>query len=107
MNNKKAKFYMRVRQQEREYLVSVCDKKLLGETVEGDDIELYVSERFFGGKLVSLEECLLEMRKATSFNLIGKQIVDAAIKERLVSELAVLWVDCQKHGNVGHVMLIR
>jgi hypothetical protein len=101
------KYYLRIRQTEKEYLVSICDEALLGKTVSDGDIELYVNEQFFGGNLSSIERCLQEIIKATNCNLIGEDIVKAAIEERLCSEYAVMWINCKKHGRVGHVMIIR
>ena len=107
MTKDEQRFYLRVRQTEKEYLVTVCDEKLLGETICDGDVELYVNERFFGGELATINQCLEEMSRATSCNLIGFEIVNAAVENRLVSELAVMWIDCEKNGKVGHVMLIR
>lgn len=103
----KKQFYLRARRTENEYLVTVCDKNLLGKTLCDGELELYVNDRFFGGELSSLEECIEEMCKATSLNLIGSKIVDAAVENRMVNELAVMWIKCPKNGKVGHVMLIR
>ena len=107
MNKKEQRFYLKARQTEKDYLVTVCDEKLLGETVCDGEVELYVNERFFGGELATIEQCLTEMNKATSCNLIGFEIVNAAVQNRIVSDLAVMWIDCKKNGRVGHVMLIR
>ncbi|NHJ46335.1 MAG: DUF424 family protein [Asgard group archaeon] len=104
---KKQLFYLRSRQIENEYLVSICDSHLLGETLCEGDVELYVNERFFSGELVTVEKCLVEMAKATNLNIIGKAIVEAAIKERMINEHSVMWIDCQKNGRVAHAMLIR
>ncbi|MCE7744510.1 MAG: DUF424 family protein, partial [Candidatus Heimdallarchaeota archaeon] len=52
---KKQLFYLRVRQTERDYLVTVCDKELLGKTICEGELELYVNDRFFGGDLVSAD----------------------------------------------------
>ena len=49
----------------------------------------------------------LQKIKASSFNLIGKEIVDAAIEKRMVNELAVMWINCKDNGKVGHVMFLR
>lgn len=104
---KKQLFYLRVRQTERDYLVTVCDKELLGKTICDGELELCVNDRFYGGDLVPIEKCLEQMRIATSFNLIGKGIVDAAVEKRMVNELAVMWINCKDNGKVGHVMFIR
>ncbi|MBN1331208.1 MAG: DUF424 family protein [Candidatus Heimdallarchaeota archaeon] len=104
---KNQKFYLRARRTEKEYLVSVCDADLLGKTLCEGELELCVSERFFGGELVSLERCLEEMWKASSLNLIGTAIVTAAIKERMINELSVMWINCPENGRTGHAMLLR
>jgi hypothetical protein len=107
LKKKQQLFYLRSRKIEQEYLVSVCDSQLLGETLCEGDVELFVNERFFSGELVTIEKCIEEMAKATSLNLVGKAIVEAAIKERLINELSVMWIKCQNHGKVAHAMLIR
>lgn len=104
---KQKMIYLRVRDTGREYLVTACDEKLLGATISEGELELYVSEHFFGGELVPIEKCLQEMMKATSFNLIGEDIVNAAIKARLVNEFSVLWINSPNHGRVGHVLFVR
>ncbi|MBK5114701.1 MAG: DUF424 family protein [Candidatus Heimdallarchaeota archaeon] len=104
---KKQLFYLRVRQTQKEYLVTVCDKELLGKTVSEGELELCVNDHFYGGDLVPLEKCLEQLRIASSFNLIGKGIVDAVIENRMVNELAVMWINCKDHGKVGHVMFLR
>ena len=100
-------YYIKSRQTEKEYLVAICDEELLGETVCEDDLELFISERFFGGELVTLEKCLEELEKATTCNLFGESIVDEAVKRRIVCDIAVKWINCPKNGRVGHVMLMR
>ncbi len=104
---KKQLFYLRVRQTQKEYLVTVCDEDLLGKTICEGELELCINDRFFGGELVPLEKCLEQMKIATNFNLIGKTIVDAAVENRMVNELAVMWINCPDHGKVGHVMFLR
>jgi len=104
---KKQRFYLRARQTEKEYLVAICDAELLGKTLTDGELELYISERFFGGELVHQEKCLEEMWKATSLNIIGTAIVELAIEHRLINEQSVLWINCPTHGKVGHAMLLR
>jgi len=103
----KQQFYLRVHQTEKEFMVSACDADLLGETLSEDELDLCVSERFFGGELVPIDTCLEALKKASSFNIIGSAIVKAAIDERLVNEISVKWIECKDHGKVGHAMLLR
>lgn len=105
--SKKQLFYLRVHQIQEEYLVTVCDAELLGKTICEGELELCVNERFYRGELSSLEDCLKQMDKATSLNLVGKSIVEAAIKNRLVNELSVKWINCNENGQVALAMLIK
>jgi hypothetical protein len=105
--NDQQRFYLRTRQTEGEYLVSVCDEELLGETICEGEVELCVNERFYSGELVTLERCLTEMEKATSLNLMGRSIVTAAVEKRFINELSVRWINCQKNGRVAHALLMR
>ncbi len=107
MTKKEQRVYLRVRRTEKDYLVTACDENLLGETLIDGEVELYVNERFFGGDLVTINHCLEEMKKATNCNLIGSEIVNAAVENRIVSDLAVMWLECKKNGRIGHVMLLR
>ena len=107
MPKKNQLFHLRARRTEKEYLVSVCDENILGETLCDGEVEIYVNERFFRGELVSIDKCLEELSKASNFNIFGTEIVNEAIKHRLVNELSVHWIDCTKNGRVGHAMLIR
>ena len=100
-------YCLRTRRTENEYLVAICDAHLIGATICDDNIELFVSEHFFGREVISKEKCLKEMYKASNLNLIGKSIVETAIEEHMINEHSVMWINCPKHGKVGHAILLR
>ena len=93
--------YIRTARHNRDTLVAVCDAELLGCTLEGGQVPFEVNERFYGGDLSSLEEALEAMSKATICNIVGKRIVEAAIRCRMVHEAAVIYF-----GDVPHAQIV-
>lgn len=93
--------YVRSIRHGRDTIVAVCDADILGETLEGGRVPFKVSKRFYGGTLASLDEALNAMRKATICNIVGKRIVEAAIKKQMVQKTAVIYI-----GDIPHAQLV-
>jgi len=85
----------------RDTVVAVCDAELLGKTLQGGRVPFKVSESFYKGVLADLDEAISAMRRATICNLVGKRIVNAAIKNRMVHESAVIFF-----GDIPHAQII-
>jgi hypothetical protein len=93
--------YVRTVRSGKDTLVAVCDSEILGKTLEGGRVPFEVSERFYKGTIANLEEALDAMRKATICNIVGKRIVEAAIKNRLVHRSAVIYL-----GDIPHAQIV-
>ncbi len=87
--------YVKVHVVGPEIIVAACDKELLGSVVKDPSrkIHLYVDPAFFGGELKDINTFLEILSKASSANLVGKDVVEAAIQARLVHNDAVLNVN--------------
>ena len=96
-----ADVYIKSMRHGRDTLVAVCDAELLGKTLEGGSVPFKVSESFYKGVLADLEEALKAMRRATICNLVGKRIVEAAIKNKIVHKAAVIYF-----GDVPHAQIV-
>lgn len=93
--------YIRIIRHGRDTLVAVCDAEILGKTLEGGRVPFNVSERFYKGTKGNLEEALEAMSKGTICNIVGKRIVDAAIKKNLVQKSSIIYF-----GKVPHAQII-
>ncbi|UCD44103.1 MAG: DUF424 family protein [Candidatus Bathyarchaeota archaeon] len=93
--------YLRSTRHGRDTVVAVCDAELLGKTLEGGRAPFCVSERFYKGTPAGVEEALEAMSKATICNIVGKRIVEAAIKNGMVQESAVIYL-----GDVPHAQIV-
>ena len=94
--------YLRTSRHGRDTIVAVCDIELLGKTLLGGRVPFKVNEDFYKGISGSIEEAIEAMRRATICNLVGKRIVDAAVKERMVHSKAVIYL-----GDVPHAQIVR
>jgi hypothetical protein len=86
----------------KDTVVAVCDEEILGATLEGGRVPFKVSEGFYGGALGEVDEALDAMRQATICNLVGKRIVEAAIRRKMVHERAVIYF-----GDVPHAQIVK
>ena len=94
--------YLKTSRHGRDTLVAVCDAELIGKTLEGGRIPFNVSEAFYKGIIGDVDEALEAMKRATICNLVGKRIVEAAIKSKMVHERAVIYF-----GDIPHAQVVR
>lgn len=97
-------FYINVWIRGKDVMVAVCDADLLGRTFREGGLKLDVKESFYGGRLVSLEEALDILKGASIGNLVGRNIVANAIREGLIHEDAVLWIEDQPHAQFINII---
>ncbi len=94
--------YMNVIEVRGEKIVAICDRDLLGLKLVESNKVLHVDPRFYGGQLVPLSIAIREARTATILNLVGENIVNAAIKEGLIHPLAIIRI-----AGVPHAQAVR
>jgi hypothetical protein len=83
-------------------MVNICDEELLGLTVKGDKLEMYISKEYFGGDLINLDEALKLIRKSQIINLAGTRIVKYTLEANLASKLAV-----KRVGSTSFLMIFK
>jgi len=66
-------------------------------------VVLYVSEEFYKGSLVSLEEAIDIVQQSTIVNMVGRSIVESAVERGLVHPEAVLKIDGVPHAQIVKV----
>lgn len=78
--------YIKMHISQTKRILAVCDSELVGKKCSEEERCLTVSEYFYKGELVSYKKAVLEMRKADSLNIVGKNAVELAIKEGMISK---------------------
>jgi hypothetical protein len=71
-------------------VVAICDTELLGKKFEEGKFQLDVKESFFKGEETNEEKAIELMKEMAvedaTFNIIGKESINAAIKAEIISE---------------------
>ncbi len=88
--------------QGRHVIVAACDAELLDKSLQYGKIKFIVRKDFYGGSRVFLEEAIEIMKIGTIINLVGKQIVNGALKHGLVHPNAIINI-----AGVPHVQIMR
>jgi hypothetical protein len=71
-------------------------------------VKIKASSQFYGKELVTEKEILDAIQGCTSANVIGTKIVKLLVKNRVIHEEAVLWMENPKNkkDKIGHAILI-
>ena len=96
------KVYVKTINRGKDIVVAVCDEEILGKTLDGGRVPFKVSEGFYKGTLGDIDEALLAIKQGTICNLVGKQIVKAAIDCKIVHERAIIYI-----GDVPHAQIVK
>ena len=98
-----ARVYVKSTRRGREFVVAACDAELLGKTLKGGRVPFKVNEAFYKGVLMEVEEALGIIKMGTIVNLVGKRVVEAAIRVGLVHPEAVLYLGEVPHAQIVHL----
>ncbi len=81
-------------------MLAACDKELSGKTLKNDEIEFFVSEKFYGNAEIS-EEVLAELlNEFGSINLVGKKSVGVALNEKIIREKSIIKISGIPHAQI-------
>ncbi|MFX1275167.1 MAG: DUF424 domain-containing protein [Promethearchaeota archaeon] len=66
--------------------VACCDEELLKRVFKEGNLRIEITEQFYGGQLVNLEEAIEILSDASNFNIVGENIINHAISCKLLSK---------------------
>ncbi|MHA1713098.1 MAG: DUF424 domain-containing protein [Candidatus Ranarchaeia archaeon] len=93
------KVYLREYRKGQVLLVVICDQNTLGKTFKEGRYILDVTRRFYGGELVELSYAVARISKATIVNLVGNDIVSAAVEADLIHPDAIRRIQGIAHAQ--------
>jgi hypothetical protein len=77
--------YLKVHIKHEIETIACCDEELLNQVYKEGNLKIEISNQFFGGKLIELEDAILLLKGATCFNIVGERIINKAIDCKLIS----------------------
>jgi len=84
-----------------QFVVAVCDRDLIGKEI-GNELKITVKESFYRGELVDEKKALDFMKKSNICNMLGKDIVDLALKNKFITKENIIFI-----GDVPHAQFIQ
>ena len=83
-----------------EVVLAACDREILGKEFEEGELHIHVRREFYYEAYVSDTTFLNSMKAATIVNLVGKRVVELAIREGYVDEENVIWIAGVPHAQM-------
>jgi len=74
-------------------MLNICDKELLGKTLNRDNFRLKISEKYYAEKIVEKEEARDLLQKSDNINMVGKEIIDLSVNMGIGSHEGVKVID--------------
>lgn len=91
---------MKLRKIGNNVLLSICDVEILGRTLREGKIVFKVSEEFYKGEEVDVEEAVAMIENSTIVNMVGKNIVQKAVEKGYVHPEAILEIEGVPHAQI-------
>ena len=94
------KCYMKLRKIGNNVLLSICDAEILGCTLREGKIVFHVTEEFYKGEEVELEEAIQMIENSTIVNMVGRNVVQKAVEKGYVHPEAILNIEGVPHAQI-------
>ncbi len=73
------KVYLKIHYRNEIETVACCDEELLDKEFNEGKLNIKITNHFFGGILMEMEEAIEILKDASYFNIVGKSIIEKAI----------------------------
>jgi hypothetical protein len=60
-------------------MLNICDYELLGKTITNHGLKIEINQTYYGEKKIDDVEAKYLLKKSTSVNMVGKQIISLSV----------------------------
>ena len=86
---------------ENDIVVAICDKELIGKELRKNPY-FKVNEKFYFEKDCNEEEAVDLLKSCTIANLVGKKIVELALKKKFITKENIILI-----GDIPHAQIVK
>ncbi len=86
-------FSVRVSGYQKNTMLNICDSDLLGKKINQDELNMHISESYYGEKLVDREEAKTLLKNSSIINMVGKEIISLSTSLGIGSESGIKEID--------------
>lgn len=87
-----------------EIVLAACDEDLLGKTFEDGELQIEVSESFYGGEMIKEEQFIESIKQATIVNLVGENVIKMASEMGMIDENCIITIDGVPHAQIARMI---
>ena len=82
-------FSVKVSNYQKNSTLNICDAELLGKKIIQDELNMNISEIYYGEKLIEKEEAKSLLKNSLIINMVGKEIVSLSVELGIGSETGI------------------
>ena len=72
-------FFARVTSYQKNTMLNICDAEFIGKTIGEGELNMNISENYYGDKSVDQEEAKTLLQKASIINMVGNEIISMSV----------------------------
>jgi hypothetical protein len=92
--------YAKLKKDGKNVLLAICDAELIGKTLKDGRIVFKISNEFYNGRKMPLDQAVNMIENSTIVNLIGNKCVEKAIQNGFVHPEAILKIQGISHAQI-------
>ena len=92
--------YVKLKKNGKNILLAICDANLLGRTLKEGKIVFKITNEFYKGRKISVDQAVTMIENSTNVNLIGNICVEKAIENGFIHPEAVLKIEGISHAQI-------
>ncbi len=82
-------FSIKTTDYQKNLMLNICDAELLGKNIVENELNMNISESYYGEKLVEHEEARTLLKNASIINMVGKETISLSLELGVGSENGV------------------
>lgn len=83
------KVFLKIHHRNEIDTVACCDEDLLNKVFKEGNLQIEISDHFFGGNLINLDDAINILKQAPCFNIVGDIIINKAIDSQILPKEGV------------------
>jgi hypothetical protein len=82
-------FSVRVTEYQKNMMLNICDAELLRKKIIQDELNIHISESYYGQRFVEKDEAINLLKQSSIINMVGKETISLSIDLGVGSENGV------------------
>ncbi|MFB5621671.1 MAG: DUF424 domain-containing protein [Candidatus Nitrosomaritimum yanchengensis] len=95
-------FSIKTTDYQKNLMLNICDAELLGKKIIENELNMTISESYYGEKLVEHEEARTLLKNASIINMVGKKTISLSLELGVGNENGV-----KKIGGVPFLIVFK